>query len=50
MLKDIGDFTNEKEVNKTKHKVLSLANQINATDPNLGDRIQVLSVTNEIYR
>ena len=46
MLKDIGDFTNEKEVNKNKHKVLSLANQRNATDPNLGDRIQVLTMNN----
>ena len=45
ILKDIGDFTNEKEVinNKTK-KILSLANQRNATDPNLGDRIQVLTL------
>ena len=42
-LKDIGDFTNEKEVNKNQ-KILTLANQRNATDPNLGDRIQVLAI------
>ena len=45
ILKDIGDFTNEKEVNNNKtKKILSLANQRNATDPNLGDRIQVLTI------
>jgi hypothetical protein len=44
-LKDIGDFTNEKDINKNKtKKILSLANQRNATDPNLGDRIQVLTI------
>ncbi len=44
-LKDIGDFTSEKEVASNKgHKILSLANQRNATDPNLGDRIQVLAL------
>ena len=45
ILKDIGDFTNEKEVNNNKgQKILSLANQRNATDPNLGDIIQVLAL------
>ena len=45
ILKDIGDFTNEKEVNNNKgQKLLSLANQRNATDPNLGDIIQVLAL------
>ena len=46
ILKDIGDLINEKEVTKSRHKVLSLANQRNATDPNLGDRIQVLTLNN----
>ena len=46
ILKDRGDFTNEKEVNNKRQKILSLANQRNATDPNLGDRIQVLTLNN----
>ena len=46
MLKDINELINEKEGTKTGHKILSLANQRNATDPNLGDRIQVLSLNN----
>ena len=45
ILKDIGDFTNEKEVgNNQKHKIYSLANQRNATDPDLKDKIQVLNL------
>ena len=48
ILKDIGDFTNEKEINNKRQKILSLANQRNATDPNLGDRIQVLTLNNNI--
>ena len=45
ILKDIGDFTNEKEIgNNQKHKIYSLANQRNATDPDLKDKIQVLNL------
>ena len=45
ILKDIGDFTNEKEVgNNQKQKIYSLANQRNATDPDLKDKIQVLNL------
>ena len=45
ILKDIGDFTNEKEVdNKHRHKIFNLANQRNATDPDLKDKIQVLNL------
>lgn len=47
ILKDIGDFTNEKEVSNKRQKVFNLANQRNATDPNLGDRIQVLTLNNK---
>ena len=43
-LKDIGDLVNEKEANNKIQKIYSLANQRNATDPNLGDRIQVLTL------
>ena len=46
ILKDIGDITNEKEGNNKRQKIFSLANQRNATDPNLGDRIQVLTLNN----
>lgn len=47
ILKDIGDFTNEKEVdNKHRHKIFNLANQRNATDPDLKDKIQVLNLNN----
>lgn len=45
ILKDIGDFTSEKEVGSNqKHKIYSLANQRNATDPDLKDKIQVLNL------
>ena len=47
LLKEIDNFNNEKDVNNNKkQKILSLANQRNATDPNLGDRIQVLNLNN----
>ena len=45
ILKDIGDSTNEKELsNNQTHKIYSLANQRNATDPDLKDKIQVLNL------
>ena len=45
ILKDIEDFTNEKDIdNIQKHKIYSLANQRNATDPDLKDKIQVLNL------
>ena len=44
ILKNIEDFSNEKEINNKRQKIYTLANQRNATDPNLGDRIQVLTL------
>ena len=45
ILKDIEDSTNEKEIDSIqKHKIYSLANQRNATDPDLKDKIQVLNL------
>ena len=44
LLKDIDNVNNEKELKKPKNKVYSLANQRNATDSNLQERIQILNL------
>ena len=44
LLKDIDNLNNEKEISTRKNKIYSLANQRNATDPNLEDKIQILSL------
>ena len=44
LLKDIDSTNKEKENKNKKNKVLSLANQRNATDPNLEDKIQILNL------
>ena len=44
LLKDIDNLNNEKEIKSHKNKVYSLANQRNATDSNLQERIQILNL------
>ena len=46
LLKDIDNLNNEKEIKSHKNKVYSLANQRNATDSNLQERIQILNLNN----
>ena len=44
LLKDIDNLNNEKESSTRKNKIYGLANQRNATDPNLEDKIQILTL------